>query len=183
MFAIINSDAACDQLKSADQANLIVFLAKDKNKEISENPHCVTYAITRLGNTKSIAAAPVIADYLDYQRPFTSEEEELNRLHFSMYSREFFPAVTALLQIGKPALPALRNTMSKPNMSKLAIDKAIYATMLIFSEDPAGGIRFLKSAAEASPDPIISARFNQSAEAAIRWCGADRQDECLAALK
>src|SRR5579872_4502368 len=176
-LALMDSARACDALKNIDTADLIRFLAKDKSKAISTNPNCVTYAIMRLGDAKTIEAAPVIADYLDYKRPFTPEEEESIRLHFSMPLREFYPAVTALFQIGKPALPALSNAICKPNISSLALDKAVFTTMLIFREDPTAGIRFLKSNAQASTDPVISARINQAAETAIRWCGSDRRDE------
>src|SRR6267378_5840042 len=104
--------AQCVELREADSASLIAFLSKDKETAVGSRPGCVTYALSRLGDEKSAESSVVVSNYLDFRRPMTADEKEMDRLHISMSAREFYPAVLTLFRIGKPALPALIKKIS-----------------------------------------------------------------------
>jgi hypothetical protein len=185
IMLIAQSDCAqqCVELREADSASLIAFLSKDKEIAVGSRPGCVTYALSRLGDEKSAESSAVVSNYLDFRRPMTADEKEMDRLHISMSAREFYPAVLTLFQIGKPALPALIEKIGEADASKDVFDNAIRALMFIFRQEPSEGIRFLKKSADESHDPKVVAQIKRAIEPALKWCGTSRKEQCQAVLQ
>jgi hypothetical protein len=162
----------------------MIALLESSNGQITEaNAVCVTFSIQKLGELKAEKAATVLTRYLDQKRPLTADEKETERLHISMALKEFYPAVEALVEIGKPAIPALLSAIASDTSSVDARYNAVRTEMLIFRDKPVDGIRALKAAADNAANPADAERINGALQSALKWCGSTHREECSAVAK
>jgi hypothetical protein len=173
----------CSAFQNSSSSDLIAFLENSGGKITDSNAECVVFSIQKLGKLKEEKAARVLTRYLDQKRPLTADEKESERLHMSMSLKEFYPAVSALFEIGKPAVPALLSTIANDTTSVDARNNAVRAEMLIYRDTPVDGIRALKGAAGNASSPADAERINGAIQSALKWCGRHRQAECRAAAK
>ena len=138
---------------------------------------CVQYAILRLGALKYVGAIDVLVTYLDFTQPLPPFPQAV----VSNGGDRPFPAATALMEIGKPALPALLKVAGKAGTSEMARKHAIDRVMGIFNND-AGGIAAFMKASRAAADPDVAARLAAAAKEAFRFCAPTEKPACAAIL-
>ena len=102
---------------------------------------------------------------LSFQQTF-SEDPEVE-IHIITQS-ERYPAIDALFQIGKPALPALCKVIASDAPASINSKNATLTIILIFRDDPQQGVNFLDDQASKAPPPVAASRFRAAAAQAKR---------------
>lgn len=140
-------------------------------------PQRIVEAVKRSGELKATEAIGGLISLLSFARvfPWEKEQEEKGFVYHSstMSLGRRYPAVSALFQIGEPALPALIDYIATDESDTTARENAAAAVMLIHREEPQKGICYLKAAAAKSTSPVAVARLNQAAEFGRKWLSPD----------
>jgi hypothetical protein len=110
----------CKELQKATPSRLLDFL--DKVKPNKQNGECVTFAIKKLGEQHYKPATSILTKFLDFRRPPT-DEEKAGVIAF----RTFYPATTALEQIGKESQPSILKAIESGSTSLKALWPSISA--------------------------------------------------------
>ena len=118
-----------------------------------------------------------MADFLDFERP----ESDRERAGVAD-PHDRFPAVAALVSLGKPAVPSLTRKLQEGRMNEKQRENAIRSIVLIYAENPATAIKVLKEAAKKSVRQEEAVRLESSAKDAVRFCGKSWKDRCEAML-
>jgi hypothetical protein len=134
----------------------------------ADEPRQVIEAIKRAGELGAPELAESLVSLLTFAQTFPEDriaEETGVVFHTnSMSVGRRYPAVSALFQIGKPALSALvKRIGSSANDEPLARDNAAEAMMLIFREDPQQGVCYLRAAAAKASTPTAVYYLNEAA--------------------
>jgi hypothetical protein len=165
----------CGDLASSKPADLISFLQTEEGRA---DPDCVSRVIVRLGDLRAPSGAEVLVELLDFQRP----ESALEKAHlFDMHDK--FPAVSALLSIGGPAVPALIAGLRSGHVTEVARSNGIHAIALIYRDDPPQAIRVFMKAAASAKNQEEAVRLESCARDALKFCSKSSHDRCEAALK
>jgi hypothetical protein len=110
----------------------------------------VLRVIQRLSELGTPKAINILTEFLTYRCTFPQEQGSdpnvINEIHLITPAGRY-PAIGALFQIGKPALPALVKVIETHESDSLTSENATLTIMLIFRESPAKGIDFLNQAA------------------------------------
>jgi hypothetical protein len=167
----------CREVEGMASEALVSFLRTNAS---NADPQCVTDAIWQLGESKSAsrAAIDVLISLLDFRRPQTNPE----RMHISI-NRDWFPAVSALFSIGKPAVTPLIATLKSGQMSETARQNGIRAILAIYRDDPPQAVVALKNAAAAAHSEAEAVTLEQCAKDAVSRCSKSWKDRCEAALR
>ncbi len=145
-------------------SQLIVILSDQKMRQ--DKPQHVIQAINQLGQMRSIAAIDSLVRLLTLRQDFEWEKPVdhvvLKRHPISVDGR--YPAVGALIQIGKPSLPALAKVIETEEINSLASENAIYAVGIIFRDTPSAAVEYLREAATKASTPEAAKRLSNAAE-------------------
>ena len=130
---------------------------------LKTDPAQVWQAIERLGRMKSIAAIEDLARFLALRRSFEGEQTDEAVSEISLITiGQRYPAVGALTAIGLPALPVLVMAIEKHPTGSIEADNATGAIFMIFRDDPAGALKYLKKAKTASTSRKAARRLDYS---------------------
>ena len=171
------AEPRCQSLAGSDAKKLMQFL-KDA-QTASSDPQCVEYALRSLGDAKVLEAIPVLAAYLDFERPET-EMEKLGMGGALGTIANDYPAVSALRQMGRAALPVLVQVAGSATSSTQAHKNGIYTIMKIFNRG-ASGIQFLTHSAAIAKSTDAKNRLFAAASEAVTWCTAEEKQACESA--
>ena len=97
------------------------------------------------------------------------------------YMHEWYPATTALFQIGKPALPALLDVLAAET-SPVVRQKALETLMDISREDPVSGVKLMRDSAATRRGKAAQARLLDAARKSVNLCRPSVRPQCEAAL-
>ncbi|HEY6274598.1 MAG TPA: hypothetical protein VIX19_21640 [Terriglobales bacterium] len=175
---------SCTELEKGrnDERTLVAFLNQEGNG--GQSADCVTYALRRLGDLnydgKSITGgigAPAVVDvlvkYLDYKRP----EPGFGTLGVGG-NNELYPAVSALVSIGKAANPALLKVIKNGSSTDTARANAFDAFIFIHRGNEKTAVRALKMAAKSEKDTSAAERLQKAAKDAAMRCLEKLQPAC-----
>ncbi len=167
----------CEALAAATPTKLIQFLSEGQSG--SPDPHCVEYALRRLGDEKVHQAIPVLASYLGFQRPETEREKMGIGGALGTIGNDF-PASYALSQIRQDALPALVHVIETAESGTQPRQNGIYTIVRIFHNGVAA-IGFLKHTASSAPSRDAQDRLSGAARDAAIWCSPAERPSCESA--
>lgn len=165
----------CTALDPGSESQLISYLTEARQK--GGEPECVVSAIKGLSNKKTLRSAELLANYLDYKRPLTRQEQAGIRIR-TKSREELYPAISALFSIGKGAVPGILYAISNTQGSTVKWDNAIYTLMLIYRDDPVAGVGALRSSA-ATNTGVAAERLSAAASDAARLCSDDLRSKCM----
>jgi len=168
----------CDVLAESGPSQLIQYLKDGKTG--TSNPACVEYAIKRLGDAKMVEALPMLASYLVFHRPET-EREKMGMGGAIETPGNDFPAISAISQMGRPALPTLVHVIEEEQSGSQASQNAGYAVVKILNSR-LDAIRFLKRSAAAAKSSQAQQRLSDATQQVLTWCHTTERTACESAL-
>jgi hypothetical protein len=174
----VAAEPRCRALAGSNPQRLIQFL-KD-GQAASPDPRCVEYALRSLGEAKVEEAIPMLVDYLDFERPETEMEKMGIGGALGTIGNDF-PAVLALAQMGRAALPALVKVVESGTGSTQAHKNGIYTIMKIFNRQ-ASGIQFLAKSAINAKSTEAKTRLSVASREAVRWCAESERPKCASTV-
>jgi hypothetical protein len=171
LFLILGVMPATAQQQSVSDAdrevNHLAQIVQDEQTRQNEQEHLL-HAIQRLAELGTPKAINILIDLLTYRRTFPQEQGDpnvINGIHLITPAGRY-PAIGALFQIGKPALPALVNVIATHESDSLRSQNATTTIMYIFRESPAKGVEFLNQAALDAPTQEAKQRLLYATEKA-----------------
>lgn len=167
----------CEQLENLSVSDVRAFLESAVSANSSAG--CVEFAIKRLGEARYEPAISVLVKFLGFRRQPT----ELEKNGTYIRAREWYPAVVALEEIGKPALSALLESIKVDNKSTVVRDNAVAVWMQIYKYDTPHGIARLKHEADKANDPTTKENLKSAVSKALSWCNPVDEALCNAAAK
>lgn len=173
------ADSSCSQLDGAKPERLVEYLQADR---LALAPDCVLEAILQLGLRRHAAAAPVLARYLDFQRPGFQKKEKAIFVVRIPWVGDQFPAADALYLLGKSATQSLIGAIAEDASSDLLRANALAVLTAISREDIAGLVAQLKDASSSRPDPVAAGRLWDFAAKVANTCSAESRPRCVEAL-
>jgi HEAT repeat protein len=140
----------------------------------SGNPDRLAGAIRRAGELRTQESVDSLVRLLTFRYKSPREREAEDEGIFISVQQPY-PAVSALFQIGEPALPALIRRISSDEGEEpgLARKNAAQAVMLVFREDPRKGICYFKAAAAKASSPLAMHWLEEAAESGRKWLPPD----------
>lgn len=141
-------------LQNSDEIQKLIEILK--NGEIKEkSSQLIIEAIQKLGNIKARNAIPELIEYLDFERKFESTQKQDPNLKIDPLEVTHwqdrplsgrYPAISALFQIGKPALPSLVKVIKENDVDSVKSKNALEVIQLIFRDDLSEGVKYLENA-------------------------------------
>jgi hypothetical protein len=140
-------------VQSSDQGKKVqelLSVLRDENlRERSQQE--VVKAINKLGELRSREAIDDLVSLLSFKQTFMLEEEAkskgiIERIHVITPDTRY-PAIGALICIGKPALSSLINVVQSQEEGTLESENAIYSITEIFRADFLEGVDYMRQAA------------------------------------
>jgi hypothetical protein len=167
----------CPPLSRAASDELVSYL--DGAVPNQENAECITFAIKMLEKRRYEPAIPVLTKLLDFRRPRTAEEKAgVITLH------TFYPATSALEEIGKASLPSVLAAIKADTTSEKARENAVSVWMELhkYDESPEG-VALLKREADETDDAAIKQRLTWAVSKALTWCNPPDKEKCKTAAE
>lgn len=124
-----------------------------------ENPKQVISAIKRLGEFKAESAIADLVSILTFKQMFYFETPDAINEVRSITPASRYPATGALIEIGKPAVPALSNVIERHKSGSVETENSIFAIIVIFQEDVREGVEYLRNSSAKSPSHQASQRL------------------------
>ena len=167
---------SCAELEGAKPEVHLEYLQRDHS---ALRPDCIFYAIDQIG-LKHYAPA---VKYLDYR-----VHEDPTKAHLPVIMRiptpgSLYPAITALFEIGKPAVPDLVGAIAGPDTTDVARSNSIEALFLIHREDVSEAVALLNRASRESADRQASQRLMDAARRMADMCRGPAINSCMNALQ
>lgn len=124
----------------------------------------------------------MLTKFLDFRWPLGARQKQ--RLYVVEHDdSSIYPAVNALGQIGKNALPAVLGVIKSNSTSRQSLDVAVSVWMTIYRNQGPAGVAMLKQEANKSKDPAAAQRLHLAAfRAAQGWCSPSEKAQCKAVL-
>ncbi len=113
---------------------------------IERDPDRLAKAIRRAGSLRLVETIPDLINLLGFRYKFRWEREGGPQV-IRPTSTSRYPAAEALIEIGKPALPALVDVVATHDFNTIQSERARYAIREIFRYEPSNAKEFLKDAA------------------------------------
>jgi hypothetical protein len=156
------------QSVNQDVTQLIAIL-RDERLRKSEPEH-VVQVIQRLGQMRAVEAIDDLIVLLAFKQPLEWEKEEPSDFYAEISAigpDRRYPAIGALFQIGKPALPALINVIATHENGSLESENALYTIFAILREEPPSAwVEYLRESAAHASSPEATQRLLHAAESA-----------------
>ena len=171
---------SCAELEGAKPEVHLEYLQRDRS---ALKPDCIFYAIDQIGLKHYAPAIKTLIRYLDYPVP-----EDPAKARWPVIMRiptlgSLYPAITALFEIGKPAIPDLVDSIADPDMTDVARSNAIEALFLIHREDVSEAVALLNRAGKESADRLASQRLMDAARRMADKCRGPAISSCMKALQ
>jgi hypothetical protein len=172
----------CADLENKKPELRLAYLQGERSR-LDRN--CALYAIEQLGNDHYEAAIRTLIGYLDYRAPdppaYSAPDGPIV-LKVAWWRP--YPAVDALFQIGKAAIPQLVEAIADASASDLVHNNAGDTVLLIYREDMPGGVAVLARASHTRSDPAESIHLVDQARRQAGKCILEMRNDCEnAALK
>jgi hypothetical protein len=135
-----------------------------------------------LGASRHVAAAPVLASYLDFERPGFQRREGAVAVVRIPWVGDQFPAAEALFLLGKPASESLVGVIADDASSDLLRANALVVLTAVYREDIASAVERLRDAASSGADPAAAGRLRDFAARVANTCSVETRPRCLEAL-
>jgi hypothetical protein len=128
----------------------LIDLLSDENLK-AKNSGKFVENIRAIGDKRIIESVPALIGLLDfkYENPLANPAVGFSR-YAGIISSDY-PAVEALVQIGKPSLQALTKVIEDEETKSLKSDNALYAIQLVFRNDLLKAVEFLEKSVVDSP--------------------------------
>jgi hypothetical protein len=127
------------------------------------SPQCVASAVRLLSTYRSARAVPALVDALE----FRAEPRPFHRTS----PMEYYPAIDALVSIGKVSLPELIQVLRQQGVDTMKGRNALETIGYIFSPSRGDGVAYLRAAAEEQKDDQSAIRLYKAADvASVAWC-------------
>lgn len=169
-FHLAAQDESCSSVMRSPAAS-ITFLEAQRFRRQSS---CISTVIKHLGQVHEVAAAHVLASYLDFVDPAT-----LPPPGGTAYVRPDYPAISALFEIGKPATSELISAIEGSD-SQTIRQNASNTFMFVYRDDLAAGIRQLKKEQQAAKSADTRHRLNEALEMMLEACNSRSEQEARA---
>lgn len=148
------------------------LLALVRNEQLRENePKRVVQAIKRLGELRSTEAISDLTKLLAFRQTLEWEDslgpngESTVEIH-PIAPSERYPAARALIDIGRPGLPALVEVIETQQTGSITSENALYTVMQIFREKPTEAVAYLTQAAAKASSSQSGQRLSYAADKA-----------------
>ncbi len=170
------AEPRCPLLAAAAPSALVSYLDGPKGSQTSA---CTEYAIAQIGEKKYVAGVGVLVRYLGFRREpeFWEKGEDVVDLQ-----HEWYPATSALFQIGKPALPALIDLLGTET-NPIVRSRALQTVMDISRGDFVSGVKLIRDAAATRNAKAEQARLLDAARKSVALCRPSVRPQCEAALR
>ena len=172
----IIAEPKCPRLADAEPSALVSYL---DGSMASQPPACVEYAIGQLGERRYGPAADTLIRHLGFRREpdFWEKGEDVVELQ-----HEWYPAATALFQIGKPALQPLIDLLGTETPPVVRA-KALQTVVDICRDDFVSAVKLLRAAAAKQGDSAAKTRLLDAAGRAVQMCPRGLRPQCEDALR
>lgn len=164
-----NQQTANESKQQSIDGGLEKLLAVLHDGKLRESePKLVLEAIQRVGEMKAAQAISALIPLLTFSQTIEAENqvgEAIVEIHL-VPPGERYPAIKALSQIGQASLPALVKVIQAHDGKSLESENASYTVMVIFRDDPARAVKYLRKAAAKSSEPMASQRLSHAADKA-----------------
>ncbi|HKY03954.1 MAG TPA: hypothetical protein VJQ56_03640 [Blastocatellia bacterium] len=142
------------------QKNAAELMAILRDEQLRMNdPDQVLKAIESLGQMKEKDAIDDLVRLITFARADTSVKGDYIDEIRLLTPGDRYPALIALMEIGKPAMPALINTIQANDPASGPYENAIYAVMGIYREAPQKAVRTLKKASQLADTAVGKTRL------------------------
>lgn len=140
-----------EKVKRRREVECLRAILRDEGLRRSD-PERVFRAMRRLGELRSVIAVGDLIGLLTLKRVFDWETPD-NAGHTGIEetiitAANRYPAVDALISIGKPALPALVDVIGSRESGSVESENAVFAVFMIFRARPERAAEFLRMAAD-----------------------------------
>ena len=171
---------SCAELEGAKAEVHLEYLQRDRS---ALKPDCIFYAMDQIGLKRYAPAAKALIKYLDYRVP-----EDPSKAGLPVFMRvptlgSLYPAITALFEIGKPAVPDLVGAIAGQDTTDVARNNAIEALFLIHREDVSEAVALLNRAGRESADRLASQRLMDAARRMADKYRGPAISSCMKALQ
>ncbi len=143
--------------------DLLMTIRDAKLRE--SKPNRVVEAIQQLGRIKAAAAVDDLANLLTFARtwPWERPGGPIDEIH-TVTPAGRYPAVGALMEIGRASLPALIRVIGTHEPSSLETQNAMQVVTYLFRSGRDAGVDYLKETAAMAPSPEAAQRLRMAAE-------------------
>ena len=136
---------SCAELEGAKPEVHLEYLQRDRS---ALRPDCIFYAIDQIGLKHYAPAVKTLIKYLDYRVHEDPSKAGLPVIMRIPTLGSLYPAITALFEIGKPAVSGLVGAIAGPDTTDVARSNAIEALFLIHREDVSEAVALLNRASK-----------------------------------
>lgn len=159
-----NLSGVISQENSEEEITRLILILGDQKLRESD-PDRIIKAIQRLGELKATVAVDDLVGLLTFKQTFKWERDDgiVHEIQ-PITPGNRYPAVSALFQIGKPALPALVSVIERNEPHSPESSNAVYAVLAIFRENLPQGVKYLRKAAAKSFTSLMAQRLLTAAE-------------------
>jgi len=168
------------QTDTPSAQELAAFL--EQKDVLASQPDCAIAALEILGHEHATGYIPQILNFLTFRRKFYWEGTRFKMRPVS--ELDHYPAVMALFEMGKPALPALLAVATQEKPDSLRFTNAVNTIMLIHRDQASGGVAFLRQAALKQDNQERRTNLDAAVALAESLCTKDPResnDTCVAA--
>ena len=142
------------------------LLSTLRDKRLRESdPTRLVEAIQQLGRMKAAAAIADLVDLLTFRRtwPWETPGGPIDEIH-TITPAGRYPAVGALMEIGKPSVPAVTKVIEEKASDSLEVANALEVVRFIFRERPPAAVEYLQGAAAKAASTETAERLRKAAE-------------------
>jgi len=151
------------QDNSEGEVSTLISVLRDSRLR-QDDPERVIKAIERLRDLKAVAAVDDLIQLIGFSRTFSWERTDGSILELQPITPgNRYPAVSALFQIGKPALPALVKVIEGFESNSVENQNATYAVQSIFRDNLPEGVKYVREAATQSFTTLMAQRLSTAA--------------------
>jgi hypothetical protein len=178
------SDAQCSTLSASSTTDELAGLLRSSRDvpEDQRDRECINFALQQLSYRRAPEAAPILVDYLDFQRPLTEAEEAGAAFHGGgrRSIAGMYPATGALMQAGQVAVPALLSAITTHD-SPLIRRNATFTIMQIYRTQPVEAIQRMKAEEAKLARGTGQASLKDAIRNAVQWCEDNLRAKCESA--
>ncbi len=148
-----------------DELEKLLNTIRDTNLQETD-PNRVIKAIQRLGELRDPAAVDDLVPLLTFRRWYPWEKDPHAKIDAvePIGPSTRYPAVGALMDIGKPSLPALIKVIENHEPHSLETENAMHVVTYLSRDKRPEYIDYLKEAANKAPTPQAAERLSKAAE-------------------
>ena len=154
-----------DKQKASRREEVKELMSIIRDPELrKKDPDKVTDAIQRLGELRDPAAAEDLAGLLTFRHLFPWEKDPTKPIEGNAWYFEAYPAINALLKIGRPCLPALIKVIESHAADSLETKNAMEVLIPLSRYEREKYIEEVEEAAAKASSPEAAQRLLKAAQ-------------------